>query len=45
MKATTTTDCFCCRNNAGTDHIDGESHYQELSVSKGDGTYQTLTLK
>lgn len=27
-----------------SDNNDGVSHYQELSVSKGDKTYQTLTI-
>uniref|UniRef100_K1RI85 Multiple epidermal growth factor-like domains 10 n=1 Tax=Magallana gigas TaxID=29159 RepID=K1RI85_MAGGI len=32
--------------NKGTNHkIDDESNYQELSESKGDNTYQTLTLQ
>lgn len=45
MKLGTTTYCICCRNYAGTNHkIDDESNYQELSESKGDNTYQTLTL-
>lgn len=28
-----------------SDNNDDSSHYQELSVSTGDKTYQTLTLK
>lgn len=46
MEATKTTKCVCCWKDKGTDHhLDCVSHYQELSVSKGDNTYQTLTLK
>lgn len=47
MKATTTTHCFCCRNNVGTDHHidDDESNYQELSVSKGDSTLSNVDTK
>lgn len=33
----------CPRNQS--DNTDDSSHYQELSVSKGDKTYQNLTLK
>lgn len=39
---------FCCWSSASTENRsvtnDSASHYQELSVSKGDNTYKTLTL-
>lgn len=48
-KDSNVTNLFCCWRSAFSENQvetnDGVSRYQNLSVSKGDNIYQTLTLK